>query len=104
MRVHAGLRIGWWDENAGFWKNAFRQAGVYVGPDIGDHLIGTMLRVPLDEGELRFQVTVLFRPDRGKRQRLETVLIFDNYVPEMWEYDDWEKVEDEDWSGQGRLL
>jgi hypothetical protein len=44
------------------------------------------------EGDLAFRVGVLFRPDRWPRQNLETILILENYFPEMWNYDTWESA------------
>ena len=41
------------------------------------------------EGTLEFSVGVLFRPDLGKRQKLETILILNNWIPEMFTYEDW---------------
>lgn len=93
--VGPGLRIGFWNHLGDQWKvNAFKPMGLYTGPDLGDQIVGTKLEQKLMEGPLLFSVGVLFRPDRGKRQRLETILIFDKYVPEMWDYEDWEKFDD----------
>jgi hypothetical protein len=66
--------------------------GIYVGPDLGDHIPGAKLSQPLMEGELKLSVGVLFRPDRGKHQRVETILILENYIPEMFNYEHWEKA------------
>jgi len=41
------------------------------------------------EGTLKFRVGVLFRPDLGGK-RLETILILETYIEEMFEYEDWE--------------
>ncbi|MAD98752.1 MAG: hypothetical protein Unbinned200contig1000_65 [Prokaryotic dsDNA virus sp.] len=73
-------------------KVAFQPKGYYVGPDLGDHVPGTLLEQKLMEGVLKFRVGVLFRPDLGKRQRLETILIIDEWVPEMFDYEHWEEV------------
>lgn len=94
MRVHSGLRIGFWNRNAySFQESAFTPLGHYVGDDLGDHIPGALLQQNLMEGPLQFQVGVLFRPDLGKRDRLETILILVNYVPEMFEYTDWRKAD-----------
>jgi predicted alpha/beta hydrolase len=66
--------------------------GVYVGPDLGDHVIGSKLEQHLMEGVVRFGVGVLFRPDLNKRQRLETILILEKYIPEMFNYEHWEEL------------
>ena len=86
-----GLRIGWW--RPGWQKTPFTELGTYIGPPLGYHIIGTTLEQKLIEGNLKFRIGVLFRPDRGPRQNLETVLIVENYVPEMWDYNEsWEKT------------
>lgn len=91
VRITAGIRIGWW-KPTGEWKgNPFRCEGFYYGPDLGDLIPGKKITWPLIDGELALSVGVLFRPDLGKRQRLETILIIDNYVEEMWDYDDFQK-------------
>lgn len=96
MLINPGTRIGYWNPNpAGFqekWKNAFNPVGFYVGPGMGDLILGTHLKQKLMEGDLEFSVGVLFRPDRNPRQRLETILILYNFVPEMFQYDDWEQI------------
>lgn len=98
VRILPGTRVGFWNpgpHSAGFHekhKLAFVPKGVYVGPDLGDHIIGTKLAQPLMEGELILRVGVLFRPDLGKRQRLETILMLENWIPEMFDYEHWEKL------------
>lgn len=92
--VGPGLRVGFWNPNGGHWKKAFRPMGTYEGPPMGDLIVGTRMEQKLMEGTVKFSVGVLFRPDRGKRQRLETILIIDHYVPEMWDYEHWEKTDD----------
>jgi hypothetical protein len=89
MRVTAGTRVGFWNPDPGWGKSPFTCKGYYEGPDLGDLIPGTVLQQPLMEGVLEFQVGVLFRPDLGKRQRLETILILKNWIPEMFEYEDW---------------
>ena len=89
MRITAGLRIGFW--KPGKWGDTpFNCVGHYTGPDLGDHLPGSSLNQELLEGTLKFRVGVLFRPDLGRKQRLETVLILQEYIKEMFEYEDWE--------------
>ena len=67
--------------------------GGYIGPDLGYQLVGTMLEQKLIEGNIRFKVGVLFRPDRGAKNNLETVLILQDYIPEMWDYSEhWEQA------------
>lgn len=91
MRVVAGTRIGFWNNNATKWDgNAFIPKGYYRGEICGDFIPGTVLEQHLEEGVVRFRVGVLFRPDLNKNQRLETILIFETYVPEMWRYNDWD--------------
>ncbi len=93
MKVSAGLRVGFWrggvSQNH---ENAFLAKGIYTGPDLGHQIPGAKLQQELMEGTLTFRVGVLFRPDLGKRQRLETILILENWIPEMFEYEDWEAV------------
>lgn len=93
VRVVAGTRIGFWKvDNYSFNGSPFDCLGYYTGPDLGDHIPGTRLQQNLMEGELIFQVGVLFRPDLSKRQRLETILILVKYIPEMFEYEHWERT------------
>lgn len=90
MRVAAGLRVGFW--RGGMKQDhevCFQPKGYYTGPDLGEHIPGAKLQQELMEGTLTFRVGVLFRPDLGKRQRLETILILENWIPEMFEYEDW---------------
>jgi hypothetical protein len=89
MRIKAGIRIGFWDHTK---TGPFKAIGYYNGPDLGDHIPGTRLQQNLMEGELIFHVGVLFRPDLGKNQRLETILILEKYIPEMFEYEHWERL------------
>jgi len=90
MRIVAGLRVGFWDQKATQWTGgAFKSKGYYNGPNLGDHVPGVRLEQKLMEGSLFFRVGVLFRPDLGKNQRLETILILENFIPEMFEYEDW---------------
>jgi hypothetical protein len=96
MRVVPGTRIGYWKPNMGTWKQAFKPIGVFVGDDMGDIIAGTVMHQELMEGTLKFQVGVLFRPDRGKHQKLETVLIIIEMISEMFEYTDWEKIVEEE--------
>lgn len=97
VRITPGTRVGFWYDRYHAvpleekHKHAFQAKGIYTGPDLGDHLIGTVLSQPLMEGELRFSVGVLFRPDRGKHQKLETILILENWIPEMFQYEHWEE-------------
>lgn len=92
VKVTAGLRVGFWDQNGTPWNGGpFKPKGYYNGPDLGDHIPGARLAQELMEGTLVFRVGVLFRPDLGKYQRLETILILENWIPEMFEYSDWEK-------------
>lgn len=98
LRVPSGVRAGFWypgphacahEEK---WKRAFKPVATYIGPDLGDPIIGTKFEQNLMEGPLRFRVGVLFRPDRGPKQRLETILILENFYEEMFDYSDWEKL------------
>ena len=45
----------------------------------------------LKEGDVVFTVGVLFRNDMNKNQRRETILILHEWVPEMFNYYDWEE-------------
>lgn len=88
MRISSGLRVGFWKAQ---WP-PFQCVGHYAGPDLGDHIPGQMLTQELMEGKLEFTVGVLFRPDLNRAQRLETILILTQYIPEMFEYEDWSKA------------
>lgn len=98
VRITSGLRVGFWDPGPHYGpfaerhSQAFRCMGIYVGPDLGDHVIGSKLEQQLMEGVVRFSVGVLFRPDLNKRQRLETILILEKYIPEMFNYEHWEPL------------
>lgn len=85
LRITAGTRIGWW-------KPPFTCVGFYTGLDLGFHLPGTLITQDLNEGTLTFRVGVLFRSDLNRNQQLETILILENKVDEMFEYDDWEII------------
>lgn len=91
LKISAGLRVGFWDaREVHLGKKPFTPMGYYTGPDLGDHIPGTKLTQKLIEGDLEFRVGVLFRPDLGKYQKLETILILETYIPEMFDYDHWE--------------
>lgn len=97
VKIHPGLRVGFWQPNTtGHWspekRSAFTHKGFYTGPDLGDRIVGTRLQQELMEGTLEFSVGVLFRPELGRRQNLETILILHNWIPEMFEYEHWEEV------------
>lgn len=89
-RVAAGLRVGFWNPDAGWKGNAFIPKGFYNGPDLGDLTPGQKIQQKLMEGDLKLRVGVLFRPDLSGRQRLETILILENWIEEMFEYADWD--------------
>lgn len=95
VTIGYGTRIGFWNPHGGHWTRAFKEAGIYTGPDLGDQLPGKKFEQKLMEGDLKFRVGVLFRPDRGKHQSTETILIFEKYIPEMWDYDSWLKSENQ---------
>lgn len=90
VRIASGLRVGFWEPNPAWNKTPFTCVGHYNGPSLGDQLPGWRGQQELIEGTLKFRVGVLFRPDLGKRQRLETILILETYIEEMFEYEDWE--------------
>lgn len=99
MRFPSGVRAGFWYPGPHLnvppmekWKHAFKPIGLYVGPDLGDPIIGTKFEQKLMEGSLFFRIGVLFRPDRGSKQRLETILILESFYEEMFDYSDWEKL------------
>ena len=90
VNISAGLRVGFWTPKPLAGHSPFTPKGIYCGPDLGDLIPGTRMNQELMEGTLTFQVGVLFRPDLGRRQRLETILILRTWIPEMFEYEDWE--------------
>lgn len=92
MRITAGLRVGFWNPSPKWGETPFTCKGIYTGPDLGRRLPGARLQQELMEGTLHFRVGVLFRPDLGKKQCLETILILENWIPEMFEYEDWEQA------------
>ena len=85
-KIFAGIRIGFWNvyegKIVGGWDRPFTCVGMYLGEPLGEHLPGTLIRQELIEGTLEFRVGVL--------GCLETILIIQEYVPEMFEYEDWE--------------
>jgi hypothetical protein len=91
MRISGGIRIGHWNPEPGWGNTPFSCVGFYYGPELGDKIPGEKITWPLLDGNLVMRVGVLFRPDLGKRQKLETILILESYVEEMWEYDDFQK-------------
>ena len=91
MKISAGLRVGFWKPGA-WGTSPFHVKGIYTGPDLGDKIPGEKLHQKLMEGDLYFRVGVLFRPDLNTKQKLETILILENWIPEMFEYEDWEAV------------
>ena len=92
MMARSGMRIGFWDPHPVKRSECFRAVGVYNGPDLGDIIPGSSFEQELMEGTLKFKFGVLFRPDLGKRQSLEPILIIMKYVPEMFEYDNWDSL------------
>lgn len=92
VRISAGLRVGFWNPQPREFHKPFRCVGHYAGPDLGEQIPGTLLQQALMEGVLNFRVGVLFRPDLGRRQSLETILVLENYFPEMFDYETWEKA------------
>jgi len=91
MNIAPGLRVGFWE--GGAWaskrQSPFHPKGFYTGPIVENVLPGLVMEQELMEGTLSFRVGVLFRPDLGKRHRLETILILQNYIPEMFDYETW---------------
>ena len=93
MRITSGVRVGFWKPNNYMGDGSpFTPKGVYTGPDMGDLIPGQKITQELAEGELKARVGVLFRPDLGKRQKLETILILETWIPEMFDYEHWEAV------------
>lgn len=92
IRVRSGARVGFWNPNPPETHKPFTCAGHYIGPDLGEHLPGARLEQPLMEGNLIFRVGTLFRPDLGKYQRVEGILILETYFPEMFNYEHWQKA------------
>ncbi len=91
MHVATGTRIGLW--RPGSKGGPFIELGLYMGPALEDPLIGKKFVQKLLDGMLEFEVSVLFRPDLGRKKCLETILIINHYVEEMWEYDDhWKRT------------
>lgn len=105
MRVPTGTRFGIWNHQPHMgppdekWKRAFHPLGFYMGPELlgpdgKDPIIGTQFCQKLMEGDLKFRIGFLFRPDRGVRQRLEAIIMLETFFPEMFEYTDWVKCDD----------
>lgn len=90
VHISAGLRVGFWNPSSGYGKTPFTCVGHYNGPSLGNQVPGWKGQQELMEGTLKFHVGVLFHPDLGKHQRLETILILETYFEEMFEYEDWE--------------
>lgn len=85
MKVVSGTRCG-------FWRPPFDCVGIYVGPDIEGCSIHQLIEQPLVEGILRFRVGILFRNDLNINQKLEPILMLENFIPEMFNYTTWEKL------------
>jgi hypothetical protein len=90
MMISSGLRIGFWSQYPKEHRKPFTCVGHYTGLPLGDQLPGWRGEQELMEGTLRFRIGVLFRPDLGKYNRLETIMILENYIEEMFDYEDWE--------------
>jgi hypothetical protein len=84
MRIVKGTRCG-------FWGPPFECVGWWTGPDIVGSLHQEMHQ-ELDEGLLTFKIGMLFRHDLGKDQKFEVILILENFIPEMFEYQTWDKL------------
>lgn len=95
VNISYGLRVGFWKPGTGDFRQAFQCKGIYTGPNLGTSLPGSRFEQKLIEGTLEYRIGVLFRPDLGRNQRLETILILEKVVPEMWEYADWQLLEGE---------
>lgn len=93
MRVDSGTRAGLW--RPGSPQGPFIELGRYIGPVLPDPIIGAKFEQKLMEGTVTFSVGVLFRPDLDRRHRLETIIIIDDGINDMWDYDTWEKTEDQ---------
>lgn len=91
MRVMPGTRIGYWYNQYRREGGPFDCIGFYYGPDLEDKIPGERLQWNLIDGPLILRVGVLFRPDLGKRHRLETILMVEKYQEEMWDYADFRK-------------
>jgi len=89
VHISSGLRVGFWNPSPKWGDTPFTCVGHYNGPSLGDQLPGWRGEQELMEGTLKFRVGVLFRPDLGGK-RLETILILETYIEEMFEYEDWE--------------
>ena len=91
------IRIGLW-RNYGY-HDPFRSTGWWVGPSLGNFMPGQNFHQDIEEGRLEFSVGILYRPDRGKREKVEIILklkTIDKAITEaMWSYNTWEKVEND---------
>jgi hypothetical protein len=90
INISDGLLVGFWSQYPEEFRKPFTCVGHYNGPTLGDRLPGWRGQQELMEGTLKFRVGVLFRPDLGKYNRLETIIILENHIEEMFEYEDWE--------------
>jgi len=92
VHISAGIRVGFWNPSPKWGNTPFDCVGIYTGPSLGDQLPGWRGEQELIEGTVKFRVGVLFRSDLGRKQRLETILILESYIPEMFEYEDWDSA------------
>ena len=83
---------------AGFWERTFKPVALWVGDDnaVSSMIPGERLEIKFDRGKVVFRRGVLFHPTAPIAQRLENILILESISPDMFEYDCWEKIGDED--------
>lgn len=91
VKIDTGTRAGFW--RPGEPGGPFIHLGDYIGPPLGDPIIGTKFQQELMEGTITFSVAVLFRPDLGRKNRfLEPIIILDDIIPEIWNYEHWREL------------
>lgn len=92
MYVGPGTRVGLWRPSREH-RHPFVHLGYYSGEPLGDVIVGSRYQQKLLDSEVSFAVGVLFRPDLGRKQRLETIIILEKFSPDMWDYDTWEQTQ-----------
>jgi hypothetical protein len=98
MNLISPVRIGLWG-NYGPWK-PFRSLGLWIGPDLGDILVGQKFVQKLPSGIVKYHFNVLFDRQKPRKEQLENVLVLDTKDPklleELWAHPNWKKEDEDD--------